>query len=121
MPASRTSKNGLKTLIKSTGFCACGETSMVASIDVKDGKIVRTRPFRFDWKYKPEEFNPWKIEARQKVFEPPMKSMIVPFAFGYKKRVYSPNRILYPLKRVDWNPDGERNIETRGKSGYVRI
>ena len=50
-----------------------------------------------------------------------MKSLITPFSLGYKKRIYSPNRILYPLKRVDWDPDGERNPQNRGKSGYVRI
>ncbi|MBA7704791.1 Pyrogallol hydroxytransferase large subunit [subsurface metagenome] len=50
-----------------------------------------------------------------------MKSLIAPFGLGYKKRVYSPNRIMYPLKRVDWNPNGERNPQNRGKSGYVRI
>ena len=40
---------------------------------------------------------------------------------AYKKRVYSPNRILYPLKRVDWDPDGERNPQNRGISKYERI
>ncbi|MFC1845973.1 molybdopterin-dependent oxidoreductase [Chloroflexota bacterium] len=121
IPEKWDNEKSIKTLIKSTGFCACSQTSMMAFIDVKDGKILRIRPFRYDWKYKPEEFNPWKIEARDKVFEPPMKSMIVPYAFGYKKRIYSPNRILYPLKRVDWDPDGERNPQNRGVSGYVRI
>jgi trimethylamine-N-oxide reductase (cytochrome c) len=50
-----------------------------------------------------------------------MKSLIPPLSLGYKNRVYSPNRILYPLKRVDWDPQGNRNTEKRGKSGYVRI
>ena len=50
-----------------------------------------------------------------------MKSPIAPFGLGYKKRIYSPNRILYPLKRADWDPTGERNPQNRGKSGYVRI
>jgi len=40
---------------------------------------------------------------------------------AYKKRVYSPNRILYPLIREDWDPNGERNVENRGKSKYKRI
>ncbi len=31
------------------------------------------------------------------------------------------NRILYPMKRVDFDPKGERNPQNRGKSGYVRI
>lgn len=28
---------------------------------------------------------------------------------------------MYPLKRVDWDPKGERNPQNRGKSKYVRI
>ncbi len=110
-----------KTLIKSTGLCNFGDSTNLAAIDVKDGKIIRIRPLHYDWKYKPEEFKPWKFEARGKVFEPTMKSLLAPFGLGYKKRIYSPNRILYPLKRVDWDPKGERNPHNRGKSGYVRI
>lgn len=44
-----------------------------------------------------------------------------PHGIAYKKRVYSPNRVPYPLKRVDWDPDGERNPQTRGASKYERI
>ncbi len=114
-------ETGEKTCIKGTGLCAFASGSHVAAVDVKDDKIIRIRPLHYDWKYKPEEFRPWKLEARGKVFEPPMKRLIAPFGIGYKKRVYSPNRILYPLKRVDWNLDGQRHPENRGKSGYVRI
>ncbi len=110
-----------KTVVKGLAFCSIACDSNSVQVDVKGGRIIRIRPLHYDWKYKPEEFRPWKIEARGKVFEPPLKSLIPPFTLGYKNRIYSPNRILYPLKRVDWDPNGERNIENRGKSGYVRI
>ena len=93
----------------------------MACVDVKDGKLLRIRPLHYDWKYSPEEYKPWKIEARGKTFEPTSKSLLAPFGPVYKKRVYSPNRILYPLKRVDWDPDGERNPQNRGISKYERI
>ena len=35
--------------------------------------------------------------------------------------VYSPDRLLYPMKRVDFNPNGKRNQKNRGVSGYERI
>jgi trimethylamine-N-oxide reductase (cytochrome c) len=35
--------------------------------------------------------------------------------------VYSPDRLLYPMKRVDFDPKGERNPQNRGTSGYERI
>ena len=47
--------------------------------------------------------------------------MLPPLSLGYKKRVYSPNRILRPMKRVDWDPNGERNPQNRGKSKYEYI
>ncbi len=114
-------ENEEKTYIRDIGFTL---GSNVTAVDVKDGRIVRVKPFHFDWKYAPEEFNPgkvWRIEARGKVFEPTTKSLTTPLSLAYKKRFYSPNRILYPLKRFDWDPDGERHPENRGKSGYVRI
>ena len=103
------------------GFCSFGQGSNAAVTDVKDNRIIRIRPLHYDWKYKPVEFNPWRIEARGQVFQPPMKSLIPPFSIAYKKRVYSSNRIRYPLKRIDFDPQGNRHPENRGKSGYVRI
>jgi len=110
-----------KSFFKGLGLCAFGQGSNAAIIDVKNGKIVRTRPLRYDLKYKPEEYNPWKLEARGKSFDPGSKTLLPPFSLVYKKRVYSPNRIMYPMKRVDWDPDGNRHAENRGKSKYVRI
>ena len=90
-------QSGEKTVIKGTCLSSFGDNSNVACVDVKDNKIVRIRPLHYDWKYKPEEFNPWKLEARGKTFIPPLKSpWFLPMAPAYKKRVYSPNRILYP-------------------------
>jgi trimethylamine-N-oxide reductase (cytochrome c) len=110
-----------KSFVKGTSLMDFGADGNASVIDVNKGKIVRIRPLRFDWQYDQKQFNPWKIEARGQVFEPGMKTLLPPFGLGYKKRIYSSNRILYPLKRVDWDPDGERNVENRGKSGYVRI
>ncbi len=112
---------GEKTFYKGLGFCAYGADANAAAIDVSDGRIVRIRPLHYDQKYEPEEFKPWKIEARGKTFEPCMKTLIPPLSLGYKKRIYSPNRILYPLQRVDFDPNGDRKVENRGESGYVRI
>jgi anaerobic selenocysteine-containing dehydrogenase len=104
--------------IKTLGF---GPNSNSTVADVKNGKIVRIRPLHFDWKYNQNQFNPWRMEAHGHVFEPGLKTLPGPFSLGYKKRVYSPNRVLYPLKRVDWDPDGERNPQNRGKSKFKRI
>ncbi|MBW1768169.1 MAG: molybdopterin-dependent oxidoreductase [Deltaproteobacteria bacterium] len=111
-------QEGEKTVVKGLSFCGVTEDGNSVQVDVKDGKIIRIRPFHFDWKYERE---PWTIEARGKTFESSMKSLIPPFTLAYKNRINSPNRVMYPLKRVDWDPDGERNTEKRGESRYERI
>ena len=66
-----------KTFIKGLSFIgAQAMDGNPINVDVKNGKIVRLRPLHYDWKYNPEEFNPWKIEARGSSFEPKMKSNI---------------------------------------------
>ncbi len=120
MPKKNTKlKTRDKTTIK--GLALGGHGAMPAAIDSKDGKIVRIRPMHLDEKYDREQFNPWKIKAKGKEFDPGYKISQAPFSLAYKKRVYSPNRIKYPLKRVDWDPNGERNPQNRGKSKFVRI
>jgi molybdopterin guanine dinucleotide-containing S/N-oxide reductase-like protein len=110
-----------KSCVKDISWCGESYGSNASVVDVKDGKIIRIRPLHYDWKYKPEEFHSWKIEARSRTFEPTMKTLIPPITLSYKKRCYSPNRIRHPLKRVDFDPQGDRHIQNRGKSRYVRI
>lgn len=115
-------KTSDKTVKKGIGFCATGLGSNVCDIDVDDqGKILRIRPYHFDETTDMARLNPWKIEARGQVLDPGTKTTISPIQLTYKKRVYSKNRILHPMKRVDWDPNGERNPQNRGKSGYVQI
>ena len=114
--------DGEKTLVRDISFCGAPEGGSNASmVDVKDGKIVRIRPMHYLWKYKEKDLNPWKMKVRGSTFEPSLKTLLPPYSIAYKKRVYSPARVRYPMKRVDWDPNGERNPQNRGKSKYVRI
>ena len=61
------------------------------------------------------------IEARGLKLTPPRKTTLAPHGQNAKSIVYSPDRLLYPMKRVDFDPNGARNPQNRGKSGYVRI
>ncbi len=84
---------------------------------VKDNKIVRTMPIDFD----ASDAEPWTIEARGKSFTPERRATVAPHALAHKSVVYSDKRVLYPMKRVDFDPEGERNPQNRGISGYERI
>jgi trimethylamine-N-oxide reductase (cytochrome c) len=106
---------------------ACGGTGGdPVAIDSKDGKLIRFRPTRWDTNYTVEELKDswWDIEVDGKKFTPDLKGTPNYFALAYKNRVYSKNRVKYPLKRIDWEPGGDPakiNAQNRGKSKFVRI
>ena len=91
------------------------------SVYVKDGRVVRIRPLQV----LEEDFHPWVIEADGKKYSPPKALRLSPVTITERNRLGteldSKNRILYPMKRVDFDHKGERNPQNRGKSGYVRI
>jgi molybdopterin guanine dinucleotide-containing S/N-oxide reductase-like protein len=102
--------NGIKRYVNNSNAGA-------VFVYVKDGRIIRMTPIDFDKADAPS----FTIEARGRRFTPPRKSTLSPFGLSMKSTVYSPDRILYPMKRVDFDPQGERHCESRGVSGYERI
>lgn len=89
------------------------------SVYVEDGKITRIRPLQV-----PEEDYPkaWTVEDKTgKKYSPPKAMRVAQNIMAEKNRLYSKDRILYPMKRVDWDPNGDRNPQNRGISGYERI
>lgn len=114
------------SLIRGTSGMGFGRDGMPARIEIKNGKIIRSRPVHYAAEgYGPDYLKPWKIEKDGKVLEPAYnKILLTPLGLSYKKRVYSPNRVRYPLKRVDWEPGGDPakiNPQNRGVSKYRRI
>ena len=53
---------GKNSIIKGLSLTG-GEAGYPCVADVKDGRILRIRPLRYDWKYDKSCFKPWKIEA----------------------------------------------------------
>ncbi|MCL5734641.1 MAG: molybdopterin-dependent oxidoreductase [Actinobacteria bacterium] len=98
-----------------------GTGSNTACVDVADGRIIRVRPLHYDWKQDTSNLTPQILEARGKTLGGEEKTLLPPHSLAYKQRAYSPNRIPCPLRRVDWDPQGERNTGNRGTSKYVPI
>ena len=122
-------RSGARQVLRGTSLMGGGDSGGPAVVDVVDGAIVRIRPLHYDTCYDPAEFNAWKLEVKGKTLQPPLHPPLGPISLAYKKRVYSKNRVRYPLKRVDWDPAGApgsigpggRNTQTRGESKYERI
>lgn len=102
--------NGVKRFVTNTN-------GGPAFVHVKDGKVIRLTPIEFDDSDAPT----WSIEARGKRWTPPRQTSMASHTVCQKSTIYSPNRLLYPMKRVDFDPNGERNCQNRGISGYERI
>jgi molybdopterin guanine dinucleotide-containing S/N-oxide reductase-like protein len=94
-----------------------GTTGGPVFVDVKDGEILRITPIDLDETDAPS----WKIEARGRTFSPSRRTTMSPWTVAHRSTIYSPKRILTPLKRVDFDPKGERNCQNRGVSGYEPI
>jgi len=84
---------------------------------VKDGRIVRTGVIEYDDRDAPS----WTLEARGRKFTPWRKATVAPHALALRSLVYSDQRLLYPMKRVDFDRNGSRNCRNRGVSGYERV
>ena len=94
-----------------------GTTGGPVFVYVQDGRIIRVTPMELD----STDAASWSIKARGRTFAPPRRTTLSPFSLSYRSMVYSPRRLLYPLKRVDFDPDGKRNPLKRGESKYERI
>lgn len=97
-------------------FTSCTNCGPI-SVDVADGKVIRVRPLVID----EQDLRPWTIKAGGKSYSPPKKVTLAPYVHAERQRLYSDDRIRYPMKRVDFDPNGNRNPQTRGKSRYERI
>ncbi|MEM2569839.1 MAG: molybdopterin-dependent oxidoreductase [Candidatus Bathyarchaeia archaeon] len=84
-------------------------------VHIQNNRIIRIRPYHFNEKLI------YRIKAKSKIFTRPAKSLSAPYELSFKHRAFSSNRVKYPLKRIDFDPKGERNPQNRGKSKFVRI
>ena len=69
-------------------------------VHVEDGKITRVRPFILG----DDDARPWTIEARGESFSPPRKTTLAPPVLAERQRVYSSDRVPYPMVREDFRP-----------------
>lgn len=86
------------------------------NVYVRDGRIVRIKPLEL----KSDE-GQWVIRARGRHFTSEQIARVSPYTIAERSRIYGDDRILHPLKRVDFDPCGERHAENRGKSSYKEI
>ena len=94
-----------------------GTNSGPLYVYVKNGRIIRVTPIDLDANDAPS----WSIEARGKTFTPYRRTTSSPYSLALKSMIYSDKRSLYPMKRIDFDPNGDRNPQNRGISGYERI
>src|SRR5262249_56047044 len=82
-------------------------------IYVKDGKIIRMTPIDLA----DDDGSSWTVEAKGVKLTPPRKTTLAPHGQNAKSIIYSPDRLLYPMKRADFDPNGDPNPENLRSSG----
>jgi trimethylamine-N-oxide reductase (cytochrome c) len=113
----------LKKLVRKQ-TCTTGGPVFV-DVDEEQNKIVRVYPIDLT----DEDAPSWSVEAHGRTFTPPRRGTISPYTAGQKSMIHSKKRVLYPLKRIGFDVNGERNEEQRGTweggdpnyPGYERI
>jgi trimethylamine-N-oxide reductase (cytochrome c) len=82
-------------------------------VDVDRDEIVRIYPMDFA----DDDPKGWEVVAQDgKTYTPPRKTTYSVYTAGFKTMVNTNRRVLYPLKRIGFDVNGERNIEFRGES-----
>ncbi|MBN1629815.1 MAG: hypothetical protein JW990_08625, partial [Thermoleophilia bacterium] len=76
-----------KQVIRGSGLIGPRDSGAPTLVDVAEGRIVRIRPLHYEMSYDKKGFNAWKMEARGKTLEPPLKACVGPLGLAYKKRV----------------------------------
>ncbi len=71
--------------------------------------------------YTEDEAKPWTLKVGDKSFTPRKRSTLTFLDTAYRRLIYSPKRILYPMKRVGFVPGGKSDVSNRGKGEFVRI
>ena len=115
-------------IVRKTNSSTGGPVFVDVDIEANDGKgkIVRVYPMDFT----EDDPESWVVEARGRKLSPPRKTTYTAYTAGYKAMVYSKRRVLYPLKRIGFDVNGERSIDKRGEPaaggdpnypGYERI
>ncbi|MCE5253998.1 MAG: hypothetical protein LLG45_07325, partial [Actinomycetia bacterium] len=70
-------------VIRGTGLIGNGDSGPPALVDVEEGRITRIRPLHYDMSYDPKDFDPWKLEAKGKTLEPPLRPPLGPISLAY--------------------------------------
>jgi trimethylamine-N-oxide reductase (cytochrome c) len=87
------------------------------SVHVRGGKIAWVEPLQ----YSESEAKPWTMTAGGKSFTPPRRIAPNQIAMASRRKVYAPDRLRYPMKRVGFEPGGKSDVSNRGKGEFVRI
>ncbi len=102
---------------ESTYVSAIGPSPSAVRVTVANGRIIRIEPLAY-----PEFQGGWTLKVGDHSFTSPLASLSRNHALGYRRVVYNPNRIGYPMKRVSYTlGKGGENSADRAKGEFVRI
>ena len=104
-----------KTALDNIDWCGFGIGANLATVDVKDNRILRVRPFKYDAAYSVDHLKPFRLQTRGQGLRRAAALAHPADVRGLQDaRLLAATASRIPLKRVDWDPEGERNPQNRG-------
>lgn len=94
-------------------------TAEAMRVHVRAGRVAWCEPFSLS--EDETKAAAWTIAAGDKTFQPNGQMKIGPQAMAARSRLYCPDRLRYPMKRVGYAPGGGGDVSNRGKGEFVRI
>ena len=117
-----------KTVLKTLGQCSFAQGGEIASVDVKDGKIVRIRPHHHDERYTEEELGQYELEKDGVNYKTPLEGPARALSARLQEAGLLAQPHQVPAEAGGLGSQGApgstgpgRNPQNRGKSKYVRI
>ncbi len=90
----------------------------IMRVHVRNGRIAWVDPLQLT---ADEANSTWKITVGGKTYSAASKLQPSPLGMALRSRTYSPDRVLYPMKRIGYVPGGGGDVSNRGKGEFVRI
>ena len=88
----------------------------VFNATVRNGTIIRIEPLQYGGA------KAWSFTTKGQTFTPPTKSLARNNWMAYKRYIYNPNRLGYPMMRADFVAgQGGKTAASRANANFVRV
>ena len=103
-----------KTVLKTLAQCSFAQGGEIASVDVKDGKIVRIRPHHHTERYTEEELGQYELNKDGVKYKTPLKGLLAPLPYRLQEAGLFPEPHQVPAQTGGLGPQRRPGLHRSG-------